>query len=131
MKTLEAFPEVLEKIELQVDVKIDAEVESQVIVHCAYITGIFPVRIRIWPSTYLVDRNTGHKSKLLYSENIAKFPEWQPVIFGIDFTLVFEGLPKSCKVFDLFEDIPESGGFCAKDINRNNVDVYRVAIDVQ
>jgi hypothetical protein len=130
MSNIETVPEISEKVEPQVEVKIDPDVESQVIVHCVYFAGPFPSRIRIWPSTYLVDKVSGHRSKLLFSENIAKFPQWETVIGGTDFSLVFEGLPRSCETFDLYEDIPESGGFRVKDIKRNHTDVYRVPIDL-
>jgi hypothetical protein len=111
------------------EVKIEPDVESQVIVHCVLFAGVFPSRIRIWPTTYLVDLNSGQKSKLLYSEKIAKFPQWETVVGGTDFTLVFERLPKTCTAFDLYEDIPESGGFRVKNIKRNRLDVYRVPIE--
>ena len=35
---------------------------------------------------------------------------------------------EACKVFDLIEEIPESGGFKIYDIRRNKSDVYRVDI---
>lgn len=44
------------------------------------------------------------------------------------FTLVFSGLPKDCKMFDLIEVIPEEGGFHVKEIRRNESDIYRVKI---
>ena len=44
------------------------------------------------------------------------------------FTLVFSGLPKDCKSFDLREEIPEEGGFLVKNIKRNGTDVYRVKL---
>jgi hypothetical protein len=128
MSTIESSPEVSEQTKPKTDVKIDPDVESQVVVHCVFFAGPFPSRIRIWPSTYLVDLEKGHRSKLLYSEKIAKFPQWETVVGSTDFTLVFEGLPKSCMAFDLYEDIPESGGFRIKSIKRNKMDVYRVPI---
>lgn len=44
--------------------------------------------------------------------------------FGRGFTLIFEELSKGCKNFDLIEMIPQSGGFEAFNISRNNMDVY-------
>jgi hypothetical protein len=129
MSTIEHLPEISEKVKPDVKVKIDPDVESQVFVHCVLFAGPFPTRIRIWPSTFLVDLEKGHRSKLLYSENIAKFPEWETVVGSTSFTLVFEGLPKSCTSFDLYEDIPESGGFRIESIKRNRLDVYRVPIN--
>jgi hypothetical protein len=42
------------------------------------------------------------------------------------FLLVFEGLPKSVKQFDLIEDIPQAGGFEVRNITRNDSDVYHI-----
>jgi len=47
----------------------------------------------------------------------------------VQFTLFFAPLPKSCKVFDLLEDIFESNGFKVKGIERNNSDVYFIQIN--
>ena len=47
----------------------------------------------------------------------------------VNFTLIFTGLPKDCNYFDLFEKIPEPGGFLVKNIKRNNSDVYFIEID--
>ena len=46
-----------------------------------------------------------------------------------NFTLVFSGLPKSCKMFDLVEEIPQSGGFYHGKIKRNKSDVYSIRIN--
>jgi hypothetical protein len=116
--------ELLEKV--KTDVKIDAEEAGIVVVHC-----VFPGdgRIRIWPSTYLFDRSSSHYSKLLHVENICLAPQWMDVVDKqYVFTLYFEALPKSCKVFDLREVIDEWGAFEAFGIIRNATDVYRVEI---
>lgn len=86
--------------------------------------------IRIWKSTYLFDKDSGHKSELLFSENITLFPYWTevPPMKDFWFTLVFSSLPKDCTQFDLEEVIPESGGFFVKNIKRNSSDIYRVKI---
>jgi len=44
------------------------------------------------------------------------------------FTLIFEGLDKPRKHFDLVEDIPEPGGFIIK---RNKSDVYDIFIKMK
>lgn len=118
-------PELLTSLETKVDE------EKQVIVHCCfsnnYLVGNL---IRIWRSTFLTDKFTGHQSKLLFWQNISEFPYWTevPPVKEYWFTLIFEGLPKDCKIFDLEEIIPESDGFVVKDIDRNESDVYRVKI---
>ena len=46
----------------------------------------------------------------------------------LHFTLLFEGLSKSCKLFQLVEDIAEPGGFFLNNIPRNKTDVYEVEL---
>lgn len=106
-------------------------VEKQVIVHCCFPATTFSdMLIRIWPSTFLVDENLGHKSTLIHHENISLFPYWTevPPMKDYWFTLIFSGLPKECTSFDLKEVIPQEGGFWIKDIKRNGTDVYKVKI---
>ncbi len=117
--------EIVEKV---VEVPLhDVEEKGIVIVHCNFIGE---GAIRIWRSTYLVDRLNNCKSKLLHVENISMAPQWTLVdpAKGINFTLYFEGLKKSCRVFDLQEIIPQPGGFFIPSIVRNQEDVYRVGI---
>ena len=102
--------------------------ESQVVIHCG-IKGTFDGnQVRIWSTTFLIDRVSKHKSKMVHHENISLFPTWthlkneQQLIF----TLIFSGLPKDCKHFDFIEKIPEEGGFEKLNIQRNKSDVYYV-----
>lgn len=97
------------------------ETEAQVIVHCALNDDLNAVRI--WPTTYLICAHTGAKSKLIDALNISFYPDW---CITPSFTLLFESLPKDCKLFHLVEEIPEQGGFEVNNISRNNSDVYRV-----
>ena len=129
MATTITKPEIAEEILEMLQAK--TEEEKQVIVHCCFpATPIFGNLIRIWQSTFLIDRNSEHKSHLIHAENIAVFPYWSEVTAMKDFwfTLVFSGLPKDCKSFDLKEIIPEEGGFSVENIKRNNTDVYRVKL---
>lgn len=86
--------------------------------------------IRIWPSTFLVCRLSGHRSKLLHAEGIPHAPQWRTVPPGgvAYFTLIFTALPKECILFDLVEEIPDEGGFYTPAILRNGMDVYRVEV---
>lgn len=108
-----------------------AEEQSQVIVHCSYTGSMGLDRIRIWRSTYLVPHGSADRSRLLHAENISMYPVWTPIPNGRthNFTLIFSALPKDCAVFDLFEDIPQDGGFRESNIPRNKTDVYRVQIN--
>ncbi|MBK9284323.1 MAG: hypothetical protein IPM51_08355 [Sphingobacteriaceae bacterium] len=100
------------------------EVERQTIVHCncgdvyAY---------RVWPSTFLIEQESGNRLRLLNIFNITYAPDWT-INNGQGFTLVFEGLSKDCKMFDLMEIIDEPGGFEVKGIQRNKTDVYNVKL---
>lgn len=108
-------------------------VEKQVILHCCFKSDyITEEKIRIWSSTYLVDRKSEHISKLVHFENISLFPNWTDVPLAKEywFTLVFAGLPDDCKVFDFIELIPQAGGFYEEGIVRNSSDVYRITLDI-
>ena len=129
METLtkpEIITEILESLQTKV------EEEKQVIVHCCFPASFqFGNLIRIWQSTFLIDKSINHKSSLIHHENISLFPYWTevPPMQDFWFTLVFSGLPKECKSFDLKEEIPEEGGFFIPNIKRNGTDVYRVRIE--
>lgn len=112
--------------------KVLPESESQVIVH-----GFFRGSendadlIRIWRSTFLIPHDSSHRSKLMHIENITLYPNWTMILPGQEhrFTLIFSGLPKSCKTFDLIEEIPQAGGFEIRNIQRNKMDVYRIGFN--
>ncbi|MEZ4757820.1 MAG: hypothetical protein R2817_13405 [Flavobacteriales bacterium] len=115
--------------ELREALQAAVEERGQVTVHCTLDAGEGDC-IRIWPSTYLVCRLSGHRSQLLHAEGIPLAPTWLPVAPGrsVQFTLLFAGLPQHCVLFDLVEEIPDPGGFHATSILRNGMDVYRVEL---
>lgn len=124
-------PQIAEELLAELQTKI--EEEKQVILHCCYQSDfIMEEKIRIWSSTYLIDRNSDHISKLIHFENISLFPTWTdvPVAKEYWFILVFAGLPKGCKVFDFIELIPQNGGFFEEGIVRNSSDVYKIKLDI-
>ncbi len=106
-----------------------ASTDKCTIVHCVYgVPGASSHRMRIFPTTYLVQEN-GVRKKLLQFFNIPAYPEWKYFTSATcSFTLVFEGLDKNCKIFDLLEDIPLSGEFFSGGIKRNETDVYFVRL---
>lgn len=117
--------------ELLSTIKEQTEVEKQVIVHCCFQNGYLEHNlIRIWQSTYLVDKFTGYKSQLLFWDNISLYPYWTvvPAVKEYIFTLIFSGLPKDCMIFDFVEEIPQDGGFLVTDIERNSTDVYTIKL---
>lgn len=109
---------------------IDAETleDSYVYVHCYFQNKHKDMLIRIWRTTYLVDRSSGARSRLVHAENISFAPVWTQIPDGktYSFLLIFSALPKSCKLFDLIEDIPQAGGFFIENIARNQTDVYHI-----
>lgn len=106
------------------------EEESQVIIHCSYTGDLETDGIRIWKTTFLYAQNSSHKSKLIHADNITLYPTWTIIKRGqtINFTLIFSGLPKNCKLFDFIEEIPQPGGFIFRNISRNKTDVYYLVI---
>jgi hypothetical protein len=104
--------------------------DSFVYVHCHYQNNGQDMLIRIWNTTYLVDKTSSTKSKLLHAENISFAPIWTqiPTSGTYSFLLIFEGLPKGCKIFDLIEEISQPGGFEVRSISRNEKDVYHINI---
>lgn len=110
-------------VEEKVEVKTLESEERQTIVHC---TCGDDYAYRIWPSTFLIEQGTGRKAKLLTAFNISFAPQWT-LNDGRGFTLIFEGLSKGCTSFDLVEEIPQAGGFEARNIPRNKMDVYQVS----
>ena len=116
-------PELLEQL------KTKTHEQGQVVVHCIQKSNS-PTFIRIWPSTYLYDQHSEHRSELVHAENISYYPIWKEIGPGeYAFTLIFSGLPKSCLVFDLLEHCEnQAGAFSVNSITRNDTDVYYVQL---
>lgn len=102
--------------------------DSYVYVHAHMNETDQEMLVRIWKSTFLLDKSSGNKSALVHAENITFAPVWTivPKDFSYTFLLIFHALPKSCTVFDLVEQIPQPGGFYIPDIMRNKSDVYHL-----
>lgn len=116
MSQQESIPETLTEIKT-----LESE-ERQTIVHCSCGDDY---AYRIWPTTFLIERETGRKAALITAFNISFAPQWT-LNDGKGFTLIFEGLSKQCGIFDLVEQIPQEGGFHVQGIMRNSMDVYQV-----
>ncbi len=131
-KTITADPPV--KAKPSVDMELLAQLhpelmnESFVYVHCHFNNQWQEMLLRIWKTTFLVDKHSAAKAELIHAENITYAPLWTMIPDQQPFTflLIFAGLPKSCKVFDLLEQISEPGGFHVANIQRNETDVYHV-----
>lgn len=104
--------------------------DSHVYIHCYLENGAKDLLIRIWRTTFLIDQNTGNRSKLIHAENVSMAPQWTMVPNAglFNFLLIFSPLPKSCQQFDLLEQVPTSGGFHIPGIQRNMKDVYHIDI---
>lgn len=125
-------PAVVEKpkVDREVLVSIDPLTldDSFVYVHCYFHNSGKDMLIRIWQTTYLVDKVSSARSKLVHAENISLAPIWTRIPDGgkYAFLLIFSGLPKSCKQFNLVEEISQPGGFYLENISRNESDVYHL-----
>ena len=116
-------------INLKEEILSQIHEEGMVIVHCTF-NAESDTGIRIWVSTFLIDNVSGVRSRMHHAENIPIAPVWTAVPEGKScrFTLIFAPLPKACESFDLFEEIPQAGGFHVKGIRRNESDIYNVII---
>lgn len=123
-------PETFISSQLLRQIKSQTEEMGQVVLHFVFKTPemLFgDTLIRIWPTSYLYDLGSAHKSELVHIENITYYPDWYLCPAGSEtyFTLIFSGLPKSCTAFDFIEHCTnQSGAFEVKNIQRNKTDVY-------
>lgn len=99
------------------------EVPIVVHVRCA---PFYSSMIRVWQSTFLLDCDSAFTSELVGFEKISLYPDWYRIPLGQPhvFTLFFQPMPRSVKVFDLSEIIPEPLGWHFPRISRNKEDVY-------
>lgn len=118
------------RVDIEVLTKIDPFTldDSFVYVHCYFHNSGKDMLIRIWKTTYLIDKVSSARSKLVHAENISMAPVWTRIPDGgrYAFLLIFLGLPKSCKQFSLVEEISQPGGFSIENISRNESDVYHI-----
>ncbi|MEO7445103.1 MAG: hypothetical protein ABIT96_03160 [Ferruginibacter sp.] len=127
METNILLPEI--KTDAAIKALLQTQPEKCTIVHCRLATEE-EVFVRVWPQVVLVEDN-GRRRKLIHCFNISVMPLWtlmEPRAGFVRFTLVFEGLGKSCDSFHLLEDIPEPGGFYSPVISRNKTDVYETIV---
>ena len=118
---------VKEEVAVDEQIKTFEVTEKQVIVHCSLHSpnGTY---VRIWKSTYL-KTESGQHCPLVSWKGITLAPQWMPSSDEYTrFTLIFTGLPSDCKVFSLIEDIPEDHGFVKHGIQRNESDIYQIAL---
>jgi hypothetical protein len=116
--------------EVRTETKVDVQQESHVYVHCYFNNTYKDMLIRVWRTTFLIDRASGARSKLVHVENISFAPEWTLIPDNklFRFLLIFDALPRGCTTFDLVEEIAQPGGFHVEGILRNQTDVYHVDV---
>lgn len=129
-------PTIIKKPDTRISEKLLKQIRSQteemgqVVLHFVFKTpneGMGDTLIRIWPTSYLYDVHSAHRSDLVHIENITYYPTWFLCPAGTEtfFTLIFSGLPKSCTAFDFIEHCSnQSGAFRVLNIQRNKSDVY-------
>jgi len=116
--------------EILTSLATDLAEDSFIYVHCHFDNLGEEMLIRIWRTTFLIDIHSGTRARLVHAENISFAPQWTIIPGGImfHFLLIFSSVPKSCKQFDLVEEIPQPGGFCVRNIQRNDSDVYHIDV---
>jgi hypothetical protein len=121
------------KVDVDVLAAIDTEwlEDAFIYVHCHVPDQWKDMLIRIWRTTFLIDPEGTARASLLHAINITYTPLWThvPRHGKYTFLLIFEMLPKSCRAFDLVEEIPQPGGFHVPGIVRNQSDVYHITLD--
>jgi len=124
------------KIDIDADIlrKFQEQIQEagQVIVHCVSTDTMgWGMYIRIWPTTYLLDHESSHRSEMVHIENIVLAPDWQYLAptEKLHYSLIFSGLPKSCTIFDLIEFGEGKNCFSALNIDRNESDIYYVKLN--
>lgn len=125
-------PTVKPTVDVDTLISIDPVIleDSFVYLHCHFENTSDEMLIRIWRTTFLIDKNSATRSQLVHVENISIAPQWTMIPRKGDFTflLIFGGLPKTCLQFDMIEEISQPGGFHIKSIKRNETDVYHIDI---
>jgi len=125
------------QIKVHIDPQIFTEIqeEAQVVVHCSFYNDpsiyIGEVGVRVWKETFIVSEQDSTINQLVKAFGIVYQPDWYFIQPGDTkrFTMVFDGLPKSCVSFTLLEIINQPGAFVVKGIKRNNSDIYHVRLD--
>jgi len=124
------------KVEIDQDIlrKFQEQIQEagQVVIHCVSTDSLgWGMHIRIWPTTFLLDQGSSHRSEMVHVENIVLAPNWQYLAPAekLHYSLIFSGLPKSCTTFDLIEFGEGKNCFSALDIARNKSDVYYVRLN--
>lgn len=65
-------------VETEVLTSIDPGIleDAHVYVHCYFKNDLDEMLIRVWRSTFLIDKASGSRSELIHAENISFAPQW-------------------------------------------------------
>jgi len=88
--------------------------------------------LNIFPTTYLVNRETGKKLQIEFSLDIPVAPKFhlsRRVKEQIRFTLIFPKLPSDWQTFTLIEESERENPLVKFDIKRNKFGVYKVVLN--
>ncbi len=109
--------------------------ESQTIIHCkikAYVIAPYGGWANISPNTYLINRQSNERLKLIYSENIPYAPHrhfFRNTHDCLIFTLVFQKIPETWTSFCLYEEADFGDGFYVGEVPKNKSGVYRIRVN--
>lgn len=114
---------------IKIEFAVNPIEERQTIVHCSH-WSLSGSLLRATPETYLIDKLSGKKYKILLAIDISFFPQWTRVdnTGYHHFTLIFEGLDEGCIMFDLIEESGDPMVFSSLNIMRNKTDVYNTVV---
>jgi hypothetical protein len=109
--------------------------ESQTIIHCkikAFAMFQQGGWANISPNTYLLNRQSNERLKLIHAENIPYAPHRH--FFGhpkdvLYFTLLFQKIPDSWTTFCLYEETIMGDGFFVGEVPKNKNGIYRIRIN--
>jgi hypothetical protein len=115
--------------------KVQLAVESQTIIHCkikAFEMFQHCGWANISPNTYLINRLSNERLKLIYAENIPHAPHRHFFRHPNDtlyFTLLFQKIPETWTTFCLYEETAMGDGFFVGEVPKNKSGIYRIRIN--
>lgn len=101
-------------------------------IHCTFTSQLEYIDggwLNIFPTTYLVNRETGKKLRMEFALDIPVAPKchfFKRVNEQIRFTLIFPKLPTDWQTFTLIEESDRENPLVKFDIKRNKFGVYKV-----
>ena len=110
-------------------------VESQTIIHCKIKAYEFVPNggwANISPNTYLINRQSNDRLKLIYAENIPYAPHryfFRNSNDCLNFTLLFQKIPETWQTFCLYEETNLGDGFFVAEVPKNKSGVYQIRIN--